>query len=357
MSSILVINAAGRETRVALVENGHIAEFYLERKKDKGVVGNIYKGRVVRVLPGMQAAFVDIGLEKAAFLYVSDVYYDPEFSRAQFELTEGEHDEAPEIPEFNAETDLDHEGLLDAPAEGLPGRTITGEFPAVSPSAAATLGAEAQALGAEPARPATDAGPSADAPQQAALTPGEATPAPEIQAPASSDAGANPEAVAAPSESAPGLAALEQAPAPAVDASSTAGAEVVAAAIAQATEGTPTGSEVVAAAIAQTGGSPDARGERRTPRDHASREKHRRGGRDERGRGRDEEKPKPRKSARIEDLLKVGQEVLVQISKDPIGTKGARLTSHISIPGRHLVFMPTVDHVGISRRIANEKER
>ncbi len=100
MSSILVINAAGRETRVALVENGDIAEFYLERKKDKGIVGNIYKGRVVRVLPGMQAAFLDIGLDKAAFLYVSDVVYDPDFARAAFELTEGEHDEdVPEVPE------------------------------------------------------------------------------------------------------------------------------------------------------------------------------------------------------------------------------------------------------------------
>src|SRR4051812_28164070 len=99
MSSILVINAAGRETRVALVESGHIAEFYLERKKDKGVVGNIYKGRVVRVLPGMQAAFVDIGLDKAAFLYVSDVVYDPDFARAQFELTEGEHEDAPDVPD------------------------------------------------------------------------------------------------------------------------------------------------------------------------------------------------------------------------------------------------------------------
>jgi Rne/Rng family ribonuclease len=104
MGSILVINSAGRETRVALVEGGHIAEFYLERKKDKGVVGNIYKGRVVRVLPGMQAAFVDIGLEKAAFLYVSDVVYDPDFARAQFELTEGEHEEFPDVPsELEAE--------------------------------------------------------------------------------------------------------------------------------------------------------------------------------------------------------------------------------------------------------------
>ena len=79
--------------------------------------------------------------------------------------------------------------------------------------------------------------------------------------------------------------------------------------------------------------------------------------REEQQRKRDEEKSKPRKTAKIEELLKVGQEVVVQISKDPIGTKGARLTSHISIPGRHLVFMPTVDHVGISRRISNEKER
>src|SRR5256885_8918759 len=101
MSSILVINAAGAENRVALVENGTITEFYLERKKDKGVVGNIYKGRVVRVLPGMQAAFVDIGLDKAAFLYVTDVFYDPEFSRSQFELTEGEHDDADEVPDLS----------------------------------------------------------------------------------------------------------------------------------------------------------------------------------------------------------------------------------------------------------------
>ena len=97
-NSILVINAAGAETRVALVENGTIHEYYLERKREKGIVGNIYKGRVVRVLPGMQAAFVDIGLEKAAFLYVGDVYGDPDFSE-EFELTEGEHpEEVTDVP-------------------------------------------------------------------------------------------------------------------------------------------------------------------------------------------------------------------------------------------------------------------
>ena len=116
MGSILLINAAGRETRVALVENGHIAEFYLERKKDKGVVGNIYKGRVVRVLPGMQAAFVDIGLEKAAFLYVGDVYGDPDFSE-EFELTEGEHrGEVPEVPDEH-EAEAEEARALAAPPE------------------------------------------------------------------------------------------------------------------------------------------------------------------------------------------------------------------------------------------------
>jgi ribonuclease G len=59
----------------------------------------------------------------------------------------------------------------------------------------------------------------------------------------------------------------------------------------------------------------------------------------------------------IEELLQEGQEILVQVSKEPIGTKGARITSHISLPGRHLVYMPTVDHVGVSRRIENEPER
>jgi len=79
MSNILVINASGQETRVALIEQGTISEYYLERKNEKGIVGNVYKGKVVRVLPGMQAAFVDIGLDKAAFLYVADIVADPNF--------------------------------------------------------------------------------------------------------------------------------------------------------------------------------------------------------------------------------------------------------------------------------------
>src|SRR5512146_3087319 len=74
MSSDILINASSGETRVALLESGQLVELYIERKSEQGISGNIYKGRVVRVLPGMQAAFVDIGLEKAAFLYVTDVH-------------------------------------------------------------------------------------------------------------------------------------------------------------------------------------------------------------------------------------------------------------------------------------------
>ncbi len=73
MSTELLINVTPRETRVALVENGVLQEVFIDRASCRGLVGNVYRGRVSRVLPGMQAAFVDIGLERAAFLHASDI--------------------------------------------------------------------------------------------------------------------------------------------------------------------------------------------------------------------------------------------------------------------------------------------
>ena len=73
MSTTLVINVAHGERRVALTDKGSLSELYIERSTGRGLVGNIYKGKVVRVLPGMDAAFVDVSLEKAGFLYISDV--------------------------------------------------------------------------------------------------------------------------------------------------------------------------------------------------------------------------------------------------------------------------------------------
>ena len=76
-NKLIVINSAPYETRVATLESGVLVDFLLERGDDRNIIGNIYKGKVIRILPGMQAAFVDIGMEKSAFLYVGDVL-DPE---------------------------------------------------------------------------------------------------------------------------------------------------------------------------------------------------------------------------------------------------------------------------------------
>ena len=73
MSEEILINVTPQETRIAIVENGVLQEIWIERSRKRGLVGNIYKGKVSRVMPGMDAAFVDIGLEKAAFLHASDV--------------------------------------------------------------------------------------------------------------------------------------------------------------------------------------------------------------------------------------------------------------------------------------------
>lgn len=162
--SEIIINATPQETRIALVENGDIAELFFERNKDRGILGNIYKGKVVRILPGMESAFVDIGMERAAFLYVSDVFHPNDDYQKLF-LEE-----------------------MDEPFDNV-----------------------------------------------------------------------------------------------------------------------------------------------------------RRNGKDD--------------SLHIGDLLMEGQEILVQVSKEPIGTKGCSVTSLISLPGRYLVLMPFADHVGISRRIEDNAER
>ncbi len=210
----IVINVDIGETRVAIIENGIVAELHIERRGDRSVVGDVYLGKVTRVLPGMNAAFVDLGLDRAAFLHVDDALPDEEFRAAML----GDDDDAPE-PEPEA-----------APAEPAPS----------------------------------------------------ASSEPEI--PGDEDLDAKP-------DSKPALKAhTHRAPKPAKPA----------------------------------------------------------GGRAQR----DTRAPKP-----IRDVLREGQEIVVQVSKGPISTKGARVTSHVSLPGRYVVYMPTVDHMGVSKRIGNEKER
>src|SRR5476651_557126 len=111
MSEEILINITPMESRVAVVENGVLQEVHVERTQRRGIVGNIYKGKVVRVLPGMQAAFVDIGLDKAAFLYVGDIVSDPNFPGFSEEMdeqagaTEGDPREAADLPEPSEEAD------------------------------------------------------------------------------------------------------------------------------------------------------------------------------------------------------------------------------------------------------------
>ncbi len=166
MKQEIFINSTLQESRIAIIEDGLLAEFLIERKEEMGVAGNIYKGKVARVLPGMQAAFVDIGMEKAGFLHASDFFNVPEDSQL--------------VP------------------------------------------------------PAGD----------------------DVE--------------------------FEEAP---------------------------------------------------------------------------PKSPPPSRRLPLEKRISRGDEVLVQVAKDPLGTKGARVTSHISLPGRYMVFMPYTKHIGISRRIESDEER
>ena len=226
MNKEMIISSGDHETRVAILEDDQVVEVFIERENQRGVVGNVYKGRVNKVLPGMQSSFVDIGLDRDAFLYVSEVVNTvEEFER----LESGDEDES-----------------------GSP-------LPAALP-----------APPVEPIAPIAGGDPIE-------VVAGEAT-AVELESPVPAAA-----VIVAESSAAPALAR-----------------------------------------------------------------------RDDR-RARDAKYDKP--DAKIEDLLKEGQDILVQVVKEPLGTKGARLTSHVTMPGRFLVFMPTVDHVGVSRKIDSREER
>ena len=112
----IVINDTDHETRVALLEDETIVEFFIERRDNSDIAGNIYKGRIQRVLPGMQAAFIDIGLKQAAFLYVDDVIGD-NFKKIEKMFTNNGEDET------NADINIESSGSFftknDFPIEDL----------------------------------------------------------------------------------------------------------------------------------------------------------------------------------------------------------------------------------------------
>ncbi|MEK6705260.1 MAG: Rne/Rng family ribonuclease [Bdellovibrionota bacterium] len=325
MSTELIINASLPETRIALLENGEIQDILVEREKGKGIVGNIYKGRVTRVLPGMQAAFVDIGLEKAAFLYVDDVFVHPEI----WEEEEGSASGA----EIDVVTAPVEEPLPEEPVSEVP---TPGE-----PTVASHEDGDDDDDDRGPVEMGTD--PSEKKPDDVVIISQSQDDSGSVQN--ESQDGVIAETVQADSGSAPPITA---------------------------TDGIVTSQHDQNGRRRSRRGRRGGRYRRRTGRSDnvvnytSSNSEQRQSGdrqsfRESRPRGDRRMRPivsRPvRGQVNIQDLLSEGQEVLVQVAKDPIAAKGARLTCHISLPGRHLVCMPTIDHVGVSRRIERDDER
>ncbi|MGH7913857.1 MAG: Rne/Rng family ribonuclease, partial [Candidatus Binataceae bacterium] len=290
MKREIVINASALEVRVALLEDGSLTELYLERQQHRGLAGNIYKGKVTRVLPGMQAAFVDIGLEKAGFLHVSDFHDDVQAVGSIAEVI-GEDD----VETYPVDGDVGDEGN---PPQDLRDLQQLAELEELEEPS------EHQSEHQDDHQPERQTRPGARRGTQQSVrqdVPEEARQDGQNDRPNPNDETAMPVA----------------------------------------DEAEP------ASAAAGEGTAPGATKRRR------SRRRRRRGGKaHKRPRVHEQRSRLP-----IEQQLHRNQEIIVQIAKEPMGTKGARLTSSVSLPGRHLVYMPTSGHVGVSRRIGSAEER
>src|SRR5688572_20620034 len=133
MNKEMVISSTPHETRVAILEDDQVVELFIEREHSRGVVGNIYKGRVSKVLPGMQSAFVDLGLERDAFLYVTDVISPTE------EALEDDEEIVPEaVPSVAApgEPVGDHDADVVAGDTPIGGLALENGHPSSLPAAA-----------------------------------------------------------------------------------------------------------------------------------------------------------------------------------------------------------------------------
>jgi len=476
MSKELVIASNRHETRVALIEDDQLVEVYFQRANEYSLAGSIHKGRVTRVLPGMQSAFVDLGLERDTFLYVSDFLEEhDDFDR----VTGDERPLREERPPREDRSSRDRRPPQQQQQQQQSAPPATAETPsAPAAEAAAQTGEQRPPRGEErgddrrgrrsrrrrnrgrgfpdakyahegPPQRAADPEPIARPEGEPAteettpiILPGESLAkyrgVPEAAAPALNGAPALPveedveneydepvhyvpenalpdaprhqlppplpeapaeQAVAPvpPEEPAEGPgaeqaedeeAAAEGGPivAPMLDEeedrdiqemilSHAEGIEVdgieaegteeegseeaVEAESAMESEGAPAaGIESGTAAVRERGG--------RYPH-RVSRRPRRRGGRP--GQQEQDRRPAPAgdrertvtrpvvQQVSISDLLKEGQEIIVQIAKEPLGQKGARITSHIALPGRYVVYMPTLEHMGVSRKIGSDEER
>ena len=360
----LVINCDIRETRVCLIESGVIAELHIERAAIRGSVGNIMLGRVTRVLPGMQAAFIDVGMERAAFLHVEDLIRPDDFEAyldkdEHRNMSGGRQDEARNSATSPEAEDDDDESAPDAASQ------VEVDLDDVAPDSGDSNSADnvelADATDVVEVSDVVDALGNADTGYADEVAEGELDDAaddPEfVLGTPDEDDSADEAPVPVAAESNGAILATRGAPSDSGEESDDADA---------ATLGPPVAKATVAVEPrtsrrrrrGRNGGRGREKREQpaRAPSNNVAtaRTAGRDSPRDRRNRG-----PVARSSRAvpITEVVKEGDEVVVQVSKEPIGTKGARVTSHVALPGRHVVYLPTVDHIGISKRIGSTRER
>ena len=451
MSQELVISSNPIETTVAICENDRLAEIHVERHENKSIVGNIYKGRVTRVLPGMQSAFVDIGLERDAFLYVTDVA-PAAAPEAELEAGDSAQPKPPEpgIPaeepgtadseppvaaqasdekvsngsrtgsrrrgrrrtkraEASGEAqssdgarpeDPSAESVDAEPSKQQPRRRMTvlpGESLAKYQDDSEIEASEEVAGEASDSEPAIDGAPARDSEPGSEPGAGDSAQPAAAESAADSDASADgggtegsgkqPDdgAVEPPERSAkvdpPTLLAefwnplkwFQKGPADAPKAAAEPREGGRPSRSRRRRPAKPSGDRRSAGTRRADGGqkadsqaSGPGRGEsgrrrsgRRQPTPRRSqRPQARQGSRPDRPKARESQPAEPPPPpANIAGLLEAGQEVIVQVSKEPVGAKGARITCHISLPGHYMVFMTTAEHNGVTKQIQSESER
>jgi ribonuclease G len=415
--STLVINCDICETRVCLIEDGVIAELQIERASSRSSVGNIVLGKVTRVLPGMQAAFIDVGMDRAAFLHVEDLIRPDDFEaylsggaredhevvvrgqargsrRGQWEDTaqeaesEARDDEEADLRDDRGEDDDDEDAdNEDVDDEDDAGGEDDDDEEADQQDADAEADARDESteghgdLEAKPARDLRTAQVESTAHDGVASGPSEAGGlATDSQAAAGASGNVANEQEARKQERGQDSAAPSDDSMRATTRTTARRARVPDGQREGAGNDGALQSEVEAEpAEVDVDRAARRRRRRRRRKNHesaadkpsaqTSSPAFSQRQRAERLTRRELRRQRPRNGRRngnnqrvcraipITDVVKEGDEVVVQISKEPIGTKGARVTSHVSLPGRYAVYLPTVEHVGISKRIGSARER
>jgi Rne/Rng family ribonuclease len=323
----MIVSSTALETKIAILEDDQLAELYIERNRNRGILANMYKGRVTKVLPGMQSAFVNIGLEKDAFLYVSDFVEENEEGESVFPavdeeptngaVVEAESQERPQRRDRKPERSRwrERRERIESHRQSAPQQTSTESEPEGS--------IESWNISAETERE-IESRLESDFRYDSSIIPEMSSDAPLLQE--------------------PGPDMAESAGSHLEEMISTVSDEADSSEVAQESASLRDDGEILPFAVEPQNPKPGftrRRGGAATRRKRYTTARH---------------THKPEQQS-IDDILHEGQEVLVQVAKEPIAKKGARVTSHIALPGRYLVYMPTVDHIGVSRKIGSETER